>query len=177
MGGAFANILKDKATDRATAVKEARAAVQELLRAALDVKAALVIWETRWRDKRSTASALARSVAQLLAGYAEDRAYRGMAEALGSAMAWRNAVDSAEEAVVTGAMSRMAAAAARIAMLDDAPLREAATAVTNALGELVGAYAQKPGSRVRVQADRAVDEAVGRLSDAARAYDGRPRGR
>ncbi|MFI2202666.1 hypothetical protein ACH47Z_18175 [Streptomyces sp. NPDC020192] len=175
IAGAWASTLKDRAKDRATAAAEARTAVQELMRAALDVKASLAVWETRWRDKRSTASVLARSFAQLLAGYAEDRAYRGMAESLGSAIAWRSAVDAAEEAVVTGPMSRMAAAAARIAMLDDAQLREAATAVTNALGQLVSAYADRPGSDARTCAERDVDEAVGRLGEAARAYDGRPR--
>ncbi|MGW1988449.1 hypothetical protein ACWCPJ_39470 [Streptomyces collinus] len=174
-GGAWASTLKDRAQDRAKAAEEARTAAQELMRASLDTKAALAIWEARWRNKTATASVLARAIAQMLAGLAEDRTYRGLAEGVGTAMVWRTAVDAAEEAIVTGPISRMAAAAARIAMLDDVQLREATTAVTEAFGELVGSYSKKPGSPVRVRAERGVDEAVGRLSEAARAHDGRLR--
>ena len=175
VAGGVASTLKDRAADRQMAISDARLAVQELLRAALDVKATLAVWEARWKDKRAIAGALGHSVAQILAGFAEDRAFRGMAEALGSSMAWRRAADTAEEAVVTGPMSRMAAAAARIAMLDDPELRAAATAVTDALGTLVGTYSEKPTSPARRRAETEVDEACGGLAAAGRAYDGRPR--
>lgn len=175
VGGQLFTGLKDKATRRSAAVGEARSAVRELIQAALDVKLALAIWETRWRDKRTIVSALARSVAQLLAGFEEGRVYRGVAEGLGSALAWRRTADVAEEAVLTGPASRMAAAAARIAMLSDVELREASTAVTDALGSLVAAYSEKPKSATRARADRDVDEAIGRLGDTARSYKGRPR--
>ncbi|MEU6071827.1 hypothetical protein ABZ864_47250 [Streptomyces sp. NPDC047082] len=174
VGGAAASTFKDRAADRTAASNAARAAVQELMAASLDVKAALAIWETRWRDKRNIASALAQSATQILAGYAENRVYRGAAEGLSSAMAWRRAADAAEEAIVTGPLSRMAAAAARIAMLDDPALREASTAVTDALGRLVEAYSERARSAARQQADSAVDEAVARLGEAARSHDGRP---
>ncbi|MGW3127057.1 hypothetical protein [Streptomyces sp. NPDC001123] len=174
IAGLVTSHLKDRATRRSTATSNARAAVQDLLRAALDTKAALAVWEARWRDKSSITVALGRSVAQLLAGYRDDRIFHGAADGLGSAMAWRRASDAAEEALVTGPLSRMAAAAAQVAMLDDAELREASTAVTDALGKLVAAYGEGPKSRGRAKADRAVDEAVGQLSAAARAYKGRP---
>ncbi|MFF0127319.1 hypothetical protein ACFYTG_16555 [Streptomyces mirabilis] len=169
---------KEKAAREAAAASKARDAVQELLRAALDTKAALAIWEARWRDKRSIAVTLGRSFAQMLAGYRDDRIFHGAADALASAMAWRRSSDAAEEAIVTGPMLRVAAAAAQIAMLNDAELRAASTGVTDALGNLLTAYSEKPKSAARTKADRELDEAVGRLSDAARAYGRRPtRGR
>lgn len=174
MAGQATTTRKEKAARRTAAAGKARDAAQELLRAALDTKAALAIWEARWRDKRSIAATLTRSFAQILAGYRDDRIFHGAADGLASAMAWKGAVEAAEEAVVTGPMSRVTAAAAQIAMLNDAELRAAATAVTDALGKLVTAYAEKPKSTARIKADKELDRAVGNLGDAARAYDGRP---
>ncbi|MFF4252276.1 hypothetical protein ACFY1L_13805 [Streptomyces sp. NPDC001663] len=172
--GLVASHFKDRAARRATAASNARVAVQELLRAALDTKAAMAIWETRWRDKRTIAGALAHSITQILAGYRDDRVFHGAADGLASALAWRRASEAAEEALVTGPLSRVSAAAAQLAMLNDDELRAASTAVTEALGELVGAYMEKPKSDARTRADRALDEAIGRLGDAGRAYRGRP---
>ncbi|WP_328746394.1 hypothetical protein OHT57_12675 [Streptomyces sp. NBC_00285] len=173
VAGLAAGHFKDSASRRAAAADKARAAAQELLRAAFDTKAALAIWEARWRDKRSIVATLGHSFAQILAGYRDDRIFHGTADGLASALAWRRASDAAEEALVTGPLSRMAAAAAQTAMLNDAKLREASTAVTDALGKLVTAYAEKPKSPARIQADRDVDDAIGRLSHAARSYKGR----
>ncbi|MEU0820636.1 hypothetical protein [Streptomyces mirabilis] len=174
LAGQATTSRREKTARKAAAASKARDAVQELLRAALDTKAALAIWETRWRDKRSIRVTMTRSFAQILAGYRDDHIYTGVADGLASAMAWRGASDAAEEAIVTGPMSRVAAAAAQIALLNDAELRGAAAAVTTALGNLMSAYAEKPKSAPRAKADKDLDEAVGKLADAARAYDGRP---
>lgn len=173
VAGLVTSHLKDRATRRAAARDKARAAAQELLNAALDMKVALAVVDARRRDHRSLAGPLARSFAQLVAGYREDRMYRGMADSLGSALAWRGAADAAEEALVMGPLSRMTAAAAQTVMLDDAELRAACAAVTDALGKLMSSHQGKPRSAARTEADRAVDEAIGRLGDAARAYKGR----
>ncbi|MGV9427051.1 hypothetical protein ACWDO7_22545 [Streptomyces sp. NPDC003656] len=175
VGGAVASTLKDRGKDRAQAVTDARAAVQDLLQAAFETKAMLATWEARWRDKRGIASAVVRSAAQVVAGLTEDRVYHGMAQGLESAMAWRREVDAAAEAVVIGPGSRMAAAAARIAMLEDHHLREAAAATTAAIGALMSAFGEKPSSTARTEAEQALDEALVQLSDAARSYNGRPR--
>ncbi|MER6432100.1 hypothetical protein ABT272_30910 [Streptomyces sp900105245] len=174
VSGAWVSSLKDKATDRAAAAKEARAAVQTLIKAAFDVKAAMTIWDVRRRDRRTPASAWLVSFAQVMDGFNEDRVYRGVAEGLGSAMTWRRAEDAAEETVVTGPLSHMTAAAAQIAMLDDAELRRASTEVTDALGQLVATYTERARSGARAEADNRLEAAIGRLGDAARAYTGRP---
>lgn len=173
LAGQATTSRKEKAARKAAAAGKARDAAQELLRAALDTKSALAVWEVRWRDKHSIAAAMARSFAQVLAGYRDGRIFHGAADGLASAMAWRGASDTAEEAIVTGPMSRVAAAAAQIAMLGDAELRAASTAVTDALGNLMTAYSAKPKSAARAKADEELDEAVGKLSDAARAYGSR----
>jgi hypothetical protein len=175
--GGAATSLRDRAAGREATAAQARTAVQELVRAALDLQGAMALWETRYRDKRSMVSAIARSLAQMLAGHAEDRTFRGAAEGLGSAMAWRQATDAAAEAIVMGPMSRMTAAAAQIAMLNDRELRMASSAVTDAMGKVVTAYADRPRRGVRESAARELEEAIGRLGEAARAYDGRPRRR
>lgn len=172
--GQLFNSLKDKTTRRSAVASEARAAVREVIQASLDVKAALEIWETRRRDKRSIAGAWAHSMAQVMAGYAEDRPFHGAAQGLGSAMAWRRAADAADEAVITGPMSRVTAAASRIAMLNDAALRKASAATTEALGKLMATYAGSPKSTARAKADKELDEAISQLAEAARAYSGRP---
>ncbi|MFD9659022.1 hypothetical protein [Streptomyces mirabilis] len=109
-----------------------------------------------------------------MAGYAEDRPFHGAAQGLGSAMAWRRAADAADEAVITGPMSRVTAAASRIAMLNDAALRKASAATTEALGKLMATYAGSPKSTARAKADKELDEAISQLAEAARAYSGRP---
>ncbi|MFE4824064.1 hypothetical protein ACFRFU_48540 [Streptomyces sp. NPDC056704] len=174
LAGQATTSRREKAARKAAAASKARDAVQELLRAALDTKAALAIWETRWRDKRSIWVTMTRSFAQILAGYRDDRIYTGVADGLASAMAWRGASDAAEEAIVSGPMSRVGAAAAQIALLSDAELRAASTEVTNALGKFVSAYAEKPKSAARAKADKELNEAVGKLAKAARAFEGRP---
>ncbi|MER8030747.1 hypothetical protein ABTZ78_17510 [Streptomyces bauhiniae] len=174
IGTQVATVLKDRKNDRASAAADARAAVRELVQAALEMQYALAAWDVRRRDSHGIASVIARSVAQILAGMAEDRAYHGMANGLDSAMTYRKLMDDAAEAVVTGPVSRMSAAAARIAMLDDAQLRQASTKVTDALGALLDSYTGR-NRDARSAAESAVGEALGTLTDEARAYDGRPR--
>ncbi|MFE7856030.1 hypothetical protein [Streptomyces sp. NPDC057403] len=177
VAGLFTTFLKERATRRASARDKARVAAKDLLNAALDLKVALNIVENRRRDRRSLAAPLARSIAQLIAGYHEDRKYTGIADGLGSALAWRGSADAAEEALLMGPLSRVTAAAAQAAFLDDDELRAATAAVTEALGKLMSTPAGRRHSVARAQADREVDEAIGRLSSAARAYTGKKRRR
>lgn len=174
VGGLVAGALKDRATARAAAVDQSRAAVQDLVRAAFDVQMALALIEAHWRDKQTKTAVIARSFFQVLGGYREDRILQSAATGLHSVIEWRRAADVAEEAIITRPLSRLTAAAAQIAMLDDAELRAASSDVTDAIVNLMTAYEQgRRGNRDSAAAQ--LETAMGRLGAAARAYDGRTR--
>lgn len=174
-GGYVTNSISSRGTARAAAQQQARTAVQELMRSALDVQLALTAWETRWRDNGMVAGTLGRAVAQLIDGYQGGHLYRGAASALGTAAEWRGASDSAQELILSGPISRMTAAAAQIAMLSDAGLREAANEVVQALGALMSAQSSKPKSSERRRAEKRVGDALARLGATGRRYDGKAR--
>ncbi|MEY9849585.1 hypothetical protein ABH940_006694 [Streptacidiphilus sp. BW17] len=175
IGGIATNSISNRGAAKSAAQQQARSAVQELIQAALDLQLALVAWETRWRDRSVVTGTIARAVTQVIAGNQEGHLFHGMATGLGTAAEWRGAADGAQETIVLGPMSRMTAATAHISMLQDAPLREASNGVVMALAELMTAYGSKPKSPERRNAERRVGEALGKVGDAARAYDGRAR--
>lgn len=173
VAGGVAGAAKDRAAGRDAAKKEARAAVEDLLRAALDIQITLAVLGVRRRDFRSRYTVMARSIVQFAAGHLEGHPIRGAAEGLDSAMSWRNGVDIADEAAAVEAVSRLNAAAAKAAMLEDQLLRSATSAVTDAVGNLMRTWEAKPTSATRRRAVAQLETAVGDLGEAARAYDGR----
>ncbi|MGW3193709.1 hypothetical protein ACWDBD_03795 [Streptomyces sp. NPDC001118] len=169
----FANSIKNRASARSAAQEQARAVAQEAIRAAFDLKVALAAVQTRWRDKLTTISTFTHAVARGYAVYQERGRFHGAATALEPALAYRQTTAVRDEATLAGPISRMTAATAQISMLEDIELRTAATAVMGALGALMVASG-KPKSAAYAEADSRLNEALARLGDAARAYDGRP---
>ncbi|MFE3522234.1 hypothetical protein ACFXOD_11670 [Streptomyces sp. NPDC059161] len=175
ISGEIVTSLRGRKAGRAAAKKQACEAAHELQCAALDFKAALTMWEARWRNPWQALHAWSHAMTHVLAGYTDGRLFRGAADGVGTAMAWRRSFEDAEEAIVTGPLSHVHAAAVRVSMLDDAELRAAATAVADAAQELGASYTKKANSAGRARADKEFVEAVAELTDAARSYGGQPR--
>jgi hypothetical protein len=173
--GFYAGGRSQKATSRDTAVDESRAAVQELVTAVFDLKMALSTWETRWRDTHGWAPAWLYSVAQLIAGVVDEKPVQGGLNGLASAMTFRRESEMAEQAIINGPMARVAAASARIAMLENRALREASHGVTDAISDFVLSYKSRRNQAARQRAEEALDDAIGAIGIAARAYTGRER--
>lgn len=171
--GWFANSLKSRAAARSAARDQARIVVQEAIRAAFDLKVALVTVETRLRDRPAMVAIIAQALVQMLAEHSAGRPLHGAATSLSTARAWRESADAANRAVLADPMARMTTAAAQISMLEDARLREAGAALMTALGDLMSSTG-KPKGAARAQAEKQLNEALAGLGDAARAYNGRP---
>jgi hypothetical protein len=149
-----------------------------LLTSVLGVKTALTAWESRWRVKQAWVPAWLFAVMQLLIGLSEEKPGRGALAGMSSAMTWNRDSQAAQEAILTGPMARWSSAAATVALLDNEPVRAASGEVTDALQALINTY---KGGRIdhgaREAADKALETAVGRLGEAARYTNGRPKPR
>ncbi|MFJ8309809.1 MULTISPECIES: hypothetical protein [unclassified Streptomyces] len=159
-----------RAVRRDSAKKQACDAARELLCAACAFKAALHMWEARWRRPSGVLHTFGHAMAHVLAGYKDGRLFRGAIDGIGTALTWRRSAEEADEALVTGPMSRMNAAAVDVSLLDDVGLRAAARAVADAGQALGAAYARRANAAARARTGKEFDEAVARLADAARTH-------
>ncbi|MEV5940308.1 hypothetical protein [Streptomyces sp. NPDC051994] len=172
--GLIATSLQDRATKRAAAKRQAGEAAHELICAALDFKTRLAMWEARWRNPGGKLHAWGHAMTHLLAGYRDGRIFQGASDAVGVALAWRRSAEEADEGIAAGPMSDLHAATVRVSMLEDDELQASARAVAEAAETLGASYAKRGNSAARARADEGFNQAVARLSEAARSYGDQP---